>query len=420
MRYSTINQRETYKIVEKLTSGKFKTEVSLLKSLVKHIVDNKDFEIIGGRIWELNPAENAYILRFQYGNVKKIPAEYTISIADQPIFSKLKKKRTFHNYETDPILLDKGIELYSVTGVGDLIKLSTGNFYKYAISFNAPQILQSFFELLTIISSVATVALRDLSTKEKERKLQGDIRRASEIQRNLLPDHATEFKDYKIFGVCIPDSIVGGDYFDYIRNPDNQDERLAIIIGDAASKGLSAAIQALFVSGAIRMGMGFSTRISHLMNRLNTIIFDTFPYERFVTMFFCELTASSNRLVLYANAGHCAPIHYSPSNDKTDFLGPTGGLLGIMQNQTIAVENMSMEPGDILVLYTDGIIEARDNNDNFYGEDRLAKLIKENCRESAQVIVYNILEDVQKFGAGSTFNDDKTLVVIKRDTDWVT
>jgi phosphoserine phosphatase RsbU/P len=412
--YSTFNQRDTFKLVQRLTSGKFKNEMALLQSLVRDIVEHKDFEIIGGRIWEFSSAESAYILRYQYGKVKKIPDGYPMSITNYPIITQLVKQRTILNVETDTLLCDLGIEVYSVTGVGEVIKHKGERYFKYALGFNAPQILQSFFETLTIISSVTTFALRELNNQLIHERMSDDLLKASDIQRNLLPVHSMEFHDYEIYGVCLPDSAVGGDYFDYIRQPDNLDERLSIVVSDCANKGLPAAIQALFVSGAIRMGMAFSSRISHLMARLNTLIFDTFPFERFVTLVYCELTLSSNRLVLYANAGHCSPIHYRPSLDNFKLLEPTGGLLGLVEEQRFDVENIRMHPGDILLLYTDGITEAQNKDDLFYGEERLCNIIRENHNSTPKEIAQEILQDVQTFSAESPYNDDKTLVVIKR------
>ncbi|NLO18586.1 MAG: PP2C family protein-serine/threonine phosphatase [Ignavibacteria bacterium] len=412
---NTFNQRDAYKLVEGLATGQFKNEISLLESLIKDVVDHGNFNIVGGRIWELDAEEELYRLRYQHGNLKKIPEGYFVPIKKQPIFKKLKAQRTILNVETDKVLLDTGIEFFSITGVGELVKLPSGTYFKYAIGFNAPEILQSFYETLAIISSVASIALINLSTNAEKLKINKDLERASEIQRNLLPEHKLEFHDYKIFGVCIPDSKVGGDYFDYLKSPVGQEERLGIVVCDAASKGLPAAIQALFVSGAIRMGVGFSTRISNLINRLNTLIYDTFPSERFVTLFFCELTLSSNRLVLYSNAGHCPPMHYCPESDSIKYLDATGGLLGLMQNQKIEVENTTMCPGDIILIYTDGITEARNSKNEFFGEKRIAEVIKKHHKESSKTIAYSLLEEVQNFSANSQINDDKTIVVIKRD-----
>nr|HPI21260.1 hypothetical protein [Candidatus Kapabacteria bacterium] len=209
---NTLNQRDIYKLVEGLATGQFKDELSLLENLVSDVVDQGGFAIVGGRIWELDTQEEVYRLKYQHGNLKKIPDDYSVPIKDQPIFKKLRTQRTILNFETDKVLLDTGIEFFSITGVGELVKLPSGMYFKYAIGFNAPQILQSFYETLTIISSVASIALLNLSTRAEKMKISKDLERAAEIQRNLLPEHNLEFHDYKIFGACIPDSEVGGDY----------------------------------------------------------------------------------------------------------------------------------------------------------------------------------------------------------------
>ncbi|MCX7909654.1 MAG: serine/threonine-protein phosphatase [Ignavibacteria bacterium] len=410
------HQRETYKLVEKLISGDYNDPLELLKRLVKDIVDHKGFEITGGRVWEYIPEENAYELRMQYGNVEKIPNNYRVYIQDQPFLINLFKERTMTKVETDKLLKEKGIKLYSVTGVGQIIKTKYGKFYKYLLGFNAPEIKPTFAETLTIISSVATVAIKNIIDTIEKQKIREDLYQAAQIQRGLFPDHQLNFYDYDIYGVCIPDSEVGGDYFDYLQVEEDEieEERLGIVISDAASKGLSAAIQALFISGAFRMGWSYSTRMSDLFSRLNKLVYKTFPYERFVTLFYCELTLASNRLVLYVNAGHCAPIHYRVDSERIVKLNPTGGLLGILENQKFKVENIRMHVGDILVLYTDGITEAMNQEHKLFGEERLIELIKKSKELPSKDIALNILEEVNKFSSKSEINDDKTIIVVKR------
>jgi serine phosphatase RsbU (regulator of sigma subunit) len=163
------------------------------------------------------------------------------------------------------------------------------------------------------------------------------------------------------------------------------------------------------------MGMAFASRIPHMLSILNNLINKTFKAERFVSLFHCELTTSSNRLVLYSNAGHPSPIHYRPSQNKFQLLEPTGGLLGLVENQKFGMENVRMFHGDILVLYTDGIDEAQDENGNLFGLDRIKDIIREYSHENSKIIGYKIIEEVQKFSARAIYTDDKTLVVIKRD-----
>jgi sigma-B regulation protein RsbU (phosphoserine phosphatase) len=410
-----MQQRDIYRIVDRLASGTFENELDLLKTQAREVVEHSAIIITGARIWELHPTEDAYVLRYQYGMIERIPEDYTVWIDDQPSFAQLTKKRTIVNYETDNVLIEKGIKLYSATGVGDLIKRPGGKFYKYALAFNAPEINQTFFDTINIISSAVTLRLKEFSGQTIQRRIQKDLHQAWEIQRSLLPEHEYVFHDFHIFGVSIPDSTVGGDYFDYLQAGGESEERLGIVVSDAASKGLPAAIQALFVSGAVRMALGFHTKISSLISRLNTVLYNTFPYERFVTLFYCELTTSQNGLVLFANAGHCAPLHYKASREEFEILGPTGGLLGIVEEQKFRVENINMRRGDILVIVTDGILEAQNSAGEIFGEERLKELVERYHDQSAQDIACTIIEDVQKFSIGATYTDDKTIVVIKRE-----
>lgn len=411
-------EKDTYRILEQIASKKFKSELKLLQSIVQEIVSNPEFEANGGRIWELDPANNSYVLKYQFGNTKKIPEGYSQSIDNETVsseLSKLIKEKTIHDVESDPNLRDKGIRYFYLTGVGEIVKLRNGKYFQYGIGFNSEGYSEHFYDSLTAISSISTIALRNFSEKLEISKIQADIKKAYDIQRNILPHHYLEYHDYKIFGLSIPDRGVSGDYFDYIKNTFDDEEQLSIVISDAASKGLPAAIESLFVSGAIRMGMAFSSRIPHMLSILNNLLHKTFKSDRFVSLFHCELTNSSNRLILYANAGHPAPIHYRPSQDKFQYLEATGGLLGIMENQKFAMENVRMLQGDILVMFTDGINEAQNEEGELFGEERIKKIIQEHCHVSPKLIAYALIEAVQIFSAKAIYSDDKTMVVIKRD-----
>jgi serine phosphatase RsbU (regulator of sigma subunit) len=283
------------------------------------------------------------------------------------------------------------------------------------LGFNGDSLSNEFYDTISVISRVINVAIRHHIDDKLISKQNKDMAQAAKIQETLFPDHHLEYLDYDIYGLCIPDSQVGGDYFDYISSTDRLgDEHLGVVISDASSKGLPAAIQSLFVSGALKMGMAFSSRISNTMALLNNLIFEAFPYERFVTMVYLELTKSSNRLVLFANAGHCPPIRYKTSTDEIKLLQPTGGLLGIMEDQRFEVNNTRMNSGDVMLLYTDGISEAMDKNGKEFGSERLGQLIKKYHESDAKTICMEVLQEVETYSKDSTYNDDKTLIVIKR------
>jgi sigma-B regulation protein RsbU (phosphoserine phosphatase) len=218
-----------------------------------------------------------------------------------------------------------------------------------------------------------------------------------------------------VYGTSIPDRIVGGDFFDYLQT-DGETDRLPIVIGDAASKGLRAASQALYLVGGLRMAVSYHAKITTLMARLNQLLHLAFSEEHFVSMFYVELFHDRNGLLLYANAGHNSPFIYHASDQRMEVLEPTGQVMGPFPDGKYVVENTYLQPGDILLMYTDGISEARDSSGNtLYGEQRILEYMKKYASRNAEEICKGLLEEVQKFARGSDETDDKTIVVVKRN-----
>jgi len=412
------DQKKIYDILDELSAKEYESEAELLKSAIQRVVDSSIFSITDGRFWILDTQQEEYKLHFQYGKNSDLPKDYAISINDSGASSsllELSKRRSIIRKETDQKLIESGIEHYSLTGVGPTVKLKSKDYFIYVLGFNGDYLSSAFYDTISIISRVISISLRHLEDGREINKKNKDLAQAAKIQENLFPEHQKYFLDYDIYGLCIPDSDVGGDYFDYITSKDRLgDEHMGIVISDASSKGLPAAVQSLFVSGALKMGMAFSSRISNTMVQLNNLIHDAFPYERFVTMVYIELTKSSNRLLLYANAGHCPPIRYKIATDEIKLLHPTGGLLGVMADQKFDVDNTRMNEGDVLILYTDGISEAMDQNGNQFGLDRLSNLVKEHHNKTAKQICLQIINEVNSFSSDDSYIDDRTLIVVKR------
>ncbi|MBU3741162.1 MAG: serine/threonine-protein phosphatase [Candidatus Kapabacteria bacterium] len=403
-------QRSTYKLIDHLLSQTHATPLDMLRSLVHDIVEDDRFVVTGGRIWELDPVDEIYTLRHQEGEVEFLSEGTRRSTTDIPALSMLATTRT--------VVVDAKTEAghartYSMVGVGDLQRRQQGRLFQYALAFTAKEHSDEFTDTLVVVGGVATTALRTMQATQREHRLRRDLDQAWEIQRGLVPDHATTFREYDVYGISSPDAVVGGDYFDYLASP-GDDERLSIVVSDAASKGMPAAVQALFVSGAMRMGAGFNIKMSSLVGRLNDLIYDTFPLERFVSLFLCELTSSSNGLVLYVNAGHCPPLHYSAADGTCRGLQPTGGILGIVEEQKFHVENINMDHGDVLLLFTDGISEAQDVHGTIFGEARLRTFLAEHHQSDARQIALALMDDVVTFSAGARYTDDRTVVVIRR------
>ena len=149
-----------------------------------------------------------------------------------------------------------------------------------------------------------------------------------------------------------------------------------MVIGDAASKGLSAAAQALYVSGALRMGVEYQTKIGTLIGRINRLVNRTFTTEHFISMAYVELNTSEKGMLIYINAGHCNPILLRGKTDEVELLPASGQIIGPFPQEKYRTEYAMMNKGDVLLLYTDGITEASNENREMYGEQRLIAKLK--------------------------------------------
>ncbi|HWP81526.1 MAG TPA: PP2C family protein-serine/threonine phosphatase [Bacteroidota bacterium] len=408
-----MNQRRLYRTIESFASKHFKTDRELLKHVVNEIVKNEDIAIKGGRIWLYDPSTESYRLIHQIGMMQRLEPGYVIPVARYPIFLRLAEHRSVLAKETDKVLQKKGILKFFATGVGEKIPFKKGFLYPYVLAFNSDATDEALLPELNIISLAVSSLLRGRNIEQKARLLEKDLDKAREIQQSILPTPYLRFHHFEIYGNSRAEQIVGGDFFDYLL-PDGEKDRLSIVVGDAASKGLQAAAQAMYVVGALRMGTLFHTKISILMSRINSIINKTFAEEQFVSMFYCELSDDQKGLVLYSNAGHNSPILYHAHERSIEVLEPTGQILGPFPDAKFRVENTTLKPGDVMLMYSDGISEARDINDRGYGEKRLEEKLEEVHRLSAREICEAVFDDVMKFSIGSGVSDDKTLVVVKR------
>ncbi len=405
--------RKLYRTIESIASKPFENEEDLLKNALNEIVENDEISINGGRTWKFDAKSGSYELIHQVGDMEPIKRHYRIRVKDYPIFFDLPKLRTVLASEEDQYLRKRGILKYSATGLGEKVSWRGRPLYRYVLAFNADHLNENLTATLNIISTSLGSVLRTKKIERKAKVLEQDIDKAREIQKSILPEHEMHFHSYEMYGVSLPDRIVGGDFFDYLQT-DGDTERIGFVIGDAASKGLSAAAQALYTSGALRMGFEYQTKISSLLSRVNKLLNKTFSEEQFVSLFYGELTDDKNGLVIFANCGHNSPILYRSKTKKTEMLEATGQFLGPFPDETFKTENTLMSKDDILLLYTDGVSEATNERGEFYGENRMIKLLTQHAKESAKIITQVLLEDVQAFNSLGTQSDDKTILTIKR------
>ena len=230
---------------------------------------------------------------------------------------------------------------------------------------------------------------------------------AYEIQKSLLPKQDPVFDGYDISGRSMAAELVGGDLYDY-HIFDNK--MIGLAIGDASGHGLPAALMARDVITGLRMGVERELKISSLFAKLNRVINGSFLSSRFISLVYGEL--ERNGTFVYVNAGHNAPFLIKGSGIEPLTVG--GTILGPIADTTFRRGFAFLDVGDILVLYTDGLVEREDPKGEPFGNDRLIELVKRERQEKAFTIIERLFIDVYRFGANEKWRDDATALIVKR------
>jgi phosphoserine phosphatase RsbU/P len=408
-----MDQHKLYRTIQVLAEADFRTEEQLIAHVLEQIIQNEEIPIRGARIWKLETSSGSYRLTREYGEMDSIDKNFRIRVLDYPLFLHLPRKGTMVGKETNAYLLRKGIKIFTATGIGELIQWKKHSLYPYVIAITSAYLRREMMYTMNIISNALTSVLRNRRVESKARLLEADLDKARQIQESILPEHEMKFHYYDVYGVSLPDRIVGGDFFDYLQASGDK-TRLGVVVGDAASKGIPAASQALYASGALRMGVEYQTKIGSLVTRLNQLVNRTFTPEHFISMVYAELNTSDKGLVIYVNAGHSNPIILRADTNEVETLPATGQILGPFPREAYHSEFTTLRRGDVMLLYTDGITEASNERAEMYGEKRLVEMLKQHKKRTPREICQLILEDVQVFSRMTEYSDDKTLVAIKR------
>lgn len=409
-----MDQKKLHKMIETIASKKFASDEELLKTVLREIVEDSTIQHInGGRIWKLVPELAGYKLLYQCGKIQKLSSDLMIRIKDYPTFDLISRERTILGNETHELLRKKGIFKFSASGLGFKSKVYGKPYFDYILALNSDTMNEELRITLSIITTALTSQIKQRRYSASANNLKADLDKARQLQKSILPEHEYSFFNYDIYGVTYPAEIVGGDFFDYLEVGDSK-EVLGIALGDAASKGVAAAAEAMYLSGALRMASNFEIKISPLMQRMNQLVNKIFEDDKFISIFYGELIADEKGLFLYANAGHNPPIFLKSKTGKVEQLQPTGPVLGPAPQAKYTIENILFEVGDVLVIYSDGITESANANYDEFGEKKLIKIIRKNFKRTPKEITYAILDEVIKFSKDGKYSDDKTLVVIKR------
>ncbi len=408
-----MDQRKLHKTVEAIASQKFTDEAEMLEKVLNQIIELEDIKVTGGRIWQLDPLKSEYELMYQTGSLDKIEKYFRVQISDYPLFDLIAKERTVLGNETNEFLRGIGIMHYSASGVGSKIRVNGKLYYEYLLALNSESIDEDLRLTLNIIATALTSQINQFRYSFRANSLKADIDKARQLQKSILPEHEYRFNNYILFGLTDPAEIVGGDFFDYLEIG-GESNILGVTVGDAASKGVSAAAEAMYISGALRMACNFEIKMAVLMRRMNSLVNKIFEDDKFASLFYGELSQDQGGLFLYANAGHNPPMFIKNDSDEIKYLYPTGPVLGPTPNAKYIIENINFDVNDVLLIFSDGVVDSANADFENFGEERISNILKENKHLTPKEIVYKILDALIIFSKNGSYSDDKTLVAIKR------
>ena len=264
-----------------------------------------------------------------------------------------------------------------------------------------------FFAVAAAISIEKAVVHRELIEKQR---IEQQLHIAKQVQTALLPAADPVLPGYDIAGTNVPTWEIGGDYFDYLPQPDG---RLGIAVADVSGKGVPAALIMATFRAALRAQRVRGMPLDGIADRLNRILLDSMDASRFVTAFYGLLDPASGELG-FANCGHNPPILLRGAGRRETL--PSGGpALGMWREARFVPGSVTLRRGDVLVLYTDGVVEVMNPSGEMFGLDRLEEAVRAPHGASARARVEAVLEATRAFAGRDGYDDDFTLVIVGRD-----
>jgi sigma-B regulation protein RsbU (phosphoserine phosphatase) len=229
------------------------------------------------------------------------------------------------------------------------------------------------------------------------------------VQQRLFPQKLPKIDGVDCAGVCRPAQGVGGDYYDFLEFSGG---RLGVALGDVAGKGIPAALLMASLQASLRgQRLSGPSDLAQLMTNLNFLIHEASPDNRYATFFYGELDSASRRLD-YVNAGHNAPMLFRAAGG-VERLRATGPVVGLVEGGRFVQESVHLAPGDVLLVYSDGISEAMNVDDEEWGETQLAAAAQAASPCSPQELIDALFVAADAFAAGAVQHDDMTVVVVR-------
>jgi serine phosphatase RsbU (regulator of sigma subunit) len=276
---------------------------------------------------------------------------------------------------------------------------------------------QADLELLNAIGSSAAIAIENARLYQvavEKGRLESELQMARQVQASLLPTQVPEVPGWEFVARWLPARQVAGDYYDFIPTPQGE---VGMVVADVSDKGMPAALFMTLTRSVVRASLDGSQSPSEGVRRANRLICADSPNSMFVTLFFALLDPVSH-LITYVNAGHNPPLVYQrgrhPGQGALSRLSRTGMALGIDDDQPYAQRRLSLNPGDFLVLYTDGVTDALSPSGADFGMHKLEGVVLDQRENSAAEIAAGLERALQAHLSGMALFDDVTFLIARR------
>jgi sigma-B regulation protein RsbU (phosphoserine phosphatase) len=382
----------TLEQIESAESMRFTVE-QIAETIAANFRD--ELGITGGRIYERNDDDNCYELVGRFGESQegvlgiRVPKDY------RPIELVVENGIVVMD-PTDPGV-DRALE--DRLGARRFAAVAAGDDNAHILSFDVSDTL-SREDILFSLNLVRYT----MNQRLRAERFESLIVEAQRIQQSILPQRVPQYAGFDIWGKTVPAEIVSGDFYDFIPVSDNI---LGLAIADGSGHGLPAALVVRDIYMGLRMATDRDFKIVRTLEKLNHIIHRSRLTTKFVSLFYGELETGG--ILIYCNAGHNFP--FLLRGHRIEELPSTGPVLGPTPDATFTRGFAKLDPGDLLCLYSDGIVEAADRHDREFGLDRLQRIVKANRDRSAQEIGGEVLARVARWG--SEKQDDRTVVIVK-------
>ncbi|MEE9217899.1 MAG: PP2C family protein-serine/threonine phosphatase [Acidobacteriota bacterium] len=368
----------------------------ILHTIVRDFGDDLGF--LAGRLYERRG--RAYRLLEQSGRGPRMAEDFALPVSYKPL-ERLVSDGYIFSQEGDP---DFDPRIEHPLGVRAYAAIVVGERNRYLISFS----LRRRFPEEQITYALNTIR-HVINIKIQHQRLEDIIWEASEIQVSMLPRETPRFKGYDLFGRSVPADVVGGDLFDFIPI---SDRILGVAVADSRGHGLPAALQARDVIVGLRMGAEEHFKLVSTIEKLNRVIARSALATQFVSLFYGELEKNGN--LIYCNAGHHPGLFLR--GGRIIELKEGGLILGPDPQAKYDRGFHFFRKGDLLLLYTDGVVEALSPAGEEFGLRRLRKLMLKLRHAPARELTQQVLSQVERWCQPERPHDDRTVLAIRRTT----